>query len=91
VAEPRYRPIRDYAAIGDCDGAALVSRDGSIDRCTLRRFDADPVACGTLDAVRGRLLVGPAAARSYLEDPLRPRVPGPPRRGAGALAMLGES
>jgi hypothetical protein len=64
VAEPRYRPIRDYAAIGDCDGAALVSRDGSIDRCTLRRFDADPVACRTLDAVRGGFwLVRPLGGR----------------------------
>ena len=72
VAEPRYRPIRDYAAIGDCHGAALVSRDGSIDWCTLRRFDADPVFCRILDAGRGgfwsiRPLGEYRAARSYLE------------------------
>ena len=72
VAEPRYRPIRDYAAIGDCHGAALVSRDGSIDWCTLRRFDADPVFCRILDAERGgfwsiRPLGEYRAARSYLE------------------------
>ena len=92
VAEPRYRPIRDYAAIGDCHGAALVSRAW----CTLRRFDADPVFCRILDAGRGgfwsiRPLGEYRAAGSSLEDPLRPRVPGPPRRGAGAVAMLGES
>ena len=51
--EKRYRPIRDYAAIGDCHGSALVARDGSIDWCALRRFDADPVFCRILDADRG--------------------------------------
>ena len=49
----RYRPIADYALIGDCHGAALVSRDGTIDWATLRRFDADPVFCRLLDAGRG--------------------------------------
>ncbi len=53
AAEPRYRPIRDYAAIGDCHGGALVGRDGAIDWCTLRRFDAEPVFCRLLDADRG--------------------------------------
>jgi GH15 family glucan-1,4-alpha-glucosidase len=72
AGEPRYRPIRDYAAIGDCHGAALVSRDGSIDWCTLRRFDADPVFCRILDAERGGFWsIRPQgeyrAARSYLE------------------------
>src|SRR5918994_7979765 len=72
AAEPRYRPIRDYAAIGDCHGAALVSRDGSIDWCALRRFDADPVFCRILDAERGgfwsiRPVGESRAVRSYLE------------------------
>jgi Domain of unknown function (DUF5911) len=52
-SEPRYRPLRDYAAIGDCHGGALVGRDGGIDWCALRRFDADPVFCRLLDADRG--------------------------------------
>ena len=69
--EPRYRPIRDYAAIGDCHGAALVSRDGSIDWCMLQRFDADPVFCRLLDADRGGFWsIQPSAAfearRDYL-------------------------
>jgi GH15 family glucan-1,4-alpha-glucosidase len=48
-----YRPIEDYALIGDCRGSALVARDGGIDWATLHRFDADPVFCRLLDAKRG--------------------------------------
>jgi alpha,alpha-trehalase len=48
-----YPPIRDYAAIGDCHGAALVSRDGGVDWCCLGRFDADPLFCRLLDANTG--------------------------------------
>jgi GH15 family glucan-1,4-alpha-glucosidase len=51
--EHDYRPIRDYALIGDCHGAALVSCEGSIDWCCLGRFDADPVFCRILDAHSG--------------------------------------
>lgn len=45
--------IRDYAVVGDCHGAALVSRDASVDWCCLERFDADPVFCRLLDGDRG--------------------------------------
>ena len=49
----RYRPIEDYALIGDCHGSALVASDGSIDWAAFHRFDADPVFCRVLDATRG--------------------------------------
>lgn len=48
-----YVPIADYALIGDCHGAALVSRGGAIDWACLTRFDGDPVFCRILDAQRG--------------------------------------
>ena len=47
------RPIADYAAIGDCHGAALVAGDGRIDWCCFQRFDAAPVFCRLLDDGRG--------------------------------------
>ena len=46
-------PIADYALIGDCHGSALVSSQGSIDWCCMRRFDADPVFFRILDSERG--------------------------------------
>jgi len=46
-------PIGDYALIGDCHGAALVSSRGSIDWCAPLRFDGDPVFFRLLDAESG--------------------------------------
>lgn len=48
-----YPPISDYALIGDCHSAALVSRDGSIDWCCFHRFDARPVFARLLDWSKG--------------------------------------
>ena len=48
-----YPPISDYALIGDCHAAALVSRDGSVDWCCFHRFDARPVFARLLDWTHG--------------------------------------
>lgn len=74
-AGPAYPPIGDYALIGDCHSAALVSRSGSIDWCCLPRFDSDSCFGRLLDWNKGGYFaITPAgpfrARREYRGDSL---------------------
>ena len=54
--------IEDYALIGDCETAALVSKDGSIDWLCWPRFDSGACFAALLgDADNGHWRITPAA------------------------------
>jgi len=68
------RPISDYAVLGNCRSAALVSSDGSIDWWCAPRFDSAAVFSRILDERAGHFKISPAGSfstqRRYLDRSL---------------------
>src|SRR5438874_1636336 len=68
--------IEDYALIGDCETAALVGRDGSVDWLCLPRFDGGACFAALLGTPEhGRFKIAPegdvrASGRRYRGDTL---------------------
>ncbi|MEZ0198664.1 trehalase-like domain-containing protein, partial [Pseudomonas qingdaonensis] len=68
--------IEDYALLGNCRSAALVSRDGALDWLCLPRFDAPAVFAALLgNEENGRWRLAPCdpvthSSRQYLGDTL---------------------
>jgi GH15 family glucan-1,4-alpha-glucosidase len=70
-----YPSISDYALIGDCHTAALISRAGSVDWCCLPTFDSDSCFGRLLDWKQGgHFIISPRGrayvSREYLEQTL---------------------
>ncbi len=72
MSDPAAPAIGDYALLSDCQGAALVSRGGSVDWACLPRFDAPSVFARLLDAAAGHWVLAPTerheSTRSYVDD-----------------------
>src|SRR4051812_18043382 len=58
-ARGAFTPIGEYGLLADCNSAALVSRDGSIDWLCLPRYDADALFARILDPDAGHWSIRP--------------------------------
>jgi GH15 family glucan-1,4-alpha-glucosidase len=66
-------PIEDYAMIGDCETAALVGRNGSINWMCLPRFDSEACFAAILgDHDNGRWLIAPVDQKVKITRRYRP-------------------
>jgi GH15 family glucan-1,4-alpha-glucosidase len=68
------QPVANYGLLADCNSAALVDRDGSIDWLCLPRYDSDAVFARLLDPDAGHWSIRPTrpyrAERRYLPGTL---------------------
>jgi alpha,alpha-trehalase len=68
------QPVANYGLLADCNSAALVDRDGSIDWLCLPRYDSDAVFARLLDPDAGQWSIRPTAPyraeRRYLPGTL---------------------
>jgi alpha,alpha-trehalase len=68
------QPVANYGLLADCNSAALVDRDGSIDWLCLPRYDSDAVFARLLDPDAGHWSIRPTAPyraeRRYLPGTL---------------------
>jgi GH15 family glucan-1,4-alpha-glucosidase len=55
-----FRPIADYGLLADCNSAALVSREGSLDWLCMPRYDSPAVFSRILDPTAGHWSIRPS-------------------------------